>query len=74
MILNELRLSFVTIVTESAIIVTIIVTESAPISKSLRRSGLNILGKREKRAVFRLPETCQECVTSFIREMRVLNL
>ena len=74
MIVNELRLSFVTIVTESAFFVTIVVTEPGPISKSLHRGGLNISGKREKTPVFRLPETCQECVTSFTQEMSAFNL
>ena len=74
MIVNELRLSFVTIVTESAFFVTIVVTEPDPISKSLHRGGLNISGKREKTPVFRLPETCQECVISFTQEMSAFNL
>ena len=74
MIVNELRLSFVTIVTESAIFVTIVVTGSGPISKILHCGDKNNSGKREKRPVFRLPETCQECVTSFTREMSVSNL
>lgn len=74
MIVNELRLSFVTIVTESAIFVTIVVTGSGQISKILHCGDNNNSGKREKRPVFRIPGTCQECVTSFTREMSVTNL
>ena len=74
MIISELRDLFVTIVTESAFSVTNIVTESALISKGLHRRCLNNSNKIETMPVFRLPETCQDCVTSFSIEMGVFNL
>ena len=46
-IVNELRLSFVTIVTESAFFVTSTVTESGGISKSHHLRHLNISGRKE---------------------------
>ena len=48
MIVNELRLSFVTIVTESAFFVTIVVTGSGPISKILHCGDKNNSGKEKK--------------------------
>ena len=74
LIISRLRIPIVTIVTESAFFVTIIVTESGPILKSLHQGGLNNSGKREKRLVFRSPEMWQDCVTSFTREMSICNL
>ena len=54
--------------------VTSIVTESAPISQNSHQGCFINSGKREKRVVFKLPETCQKCVTSFTRDMSVFNL
>ena len=48
LIISRLRIPIVTIVTESAFFVTIIVTESGPILRSLHQGGLNYSGKREK--------------------------
>ena len=48
LIISRLRIPIVTIVTESAFFVTIFVTESGPILKSLHQGGVNYSGKREK--------------------------
>ena len=35
---------------------------------------LQLLGQKRKRLVFWIPETCQDCVTSFTREMSICDL
>ena len=67
MIISELRDSFVTIVTESAVFVTSIVTKSDLTSTSLLRGRENSSDRRKNRPVFRLFETCQDSVTTLTR-------